>query len=140
LLNSGLHGAKQWIGDYHTTVFSLYYFVKDVLENIEDVKYNVHLKVIPLANPWGFDNKERTNSRGVDLNRNFDWHWVEGSVGDNYGGTNAFSENESKILRDWINDNKDAIFHADIHTRGGRVSSDNLFLLLPNTGSELIEP
>lgn len=140
LLNAGLHGAKQWVGDYHTTVFSLYYFVKDIVENIEDIKYNVHLKIIPIANPWGFDNKERTNSRGVDLNRNFNWQWNEGTVGDNYGGSIAFSENETKILRDWINDNEDAIFHADIHTRGGRVSSDNLFLLLPNTGSELVEP
>ena len=138
ILNSGLHGAKPGYGDYKTMVFALYFFIKDVMENLHDVKYNTHFVIVPIANPWGFDNNERTNSRGVDLNRNFDHNWTLSSVGDNYSGASPFSEQETIILRDLIDSNKDAVFHADIHTRGGSVNADNMLLLLPNIGSEWV--
>lgn len=43
----------------------------------------------------------RSNPRGVDLNRNWGDHWEPGdSDTDHYGGPSAFSEPETRILRD----------------------------------------
>ena len=36
------------------------------------------LRVV-IVNPWGFANRERENVNNVDLNRNFDYHWSNGS-------------------------------------------------------------
>lgn len=65
------------------------------------------------ANPWGYERGERRNSRGVDINRNFDYNWT--STGE---GTSAFSEAEAKIIRDLVLD-KQPIAVVDIHTWSG---------------------
>ena len=35
--------------------------------------------MVPIVNPWGFANQERENVNNVDLNRNFDYYWENGS-------------------------------------------------------------
>jgi hypothetical protein len=52
---------------------------------------------------------------GVDLNRNFDWFW--GTTGssadpchDTYHGSGAFSESESKAVKDFLEQNKVNVF------------------------------
>lgn len=60
---------------------------------------DLDLWIVPNLNPDGFAAHTRQNAHGVDLNRNFPWHWrVLGPPGDpEYAGTHALSERESRI-------------------------------------------
>lgn len=127
----GLHHAREWISaevSYYLAVnlvdkYDTDSFVKTLVNNCE-------IWVIPVLNPdgylwtWEHDQYWRKNTRpvdvntyGVDLNRNYDWHWgenldpnsiMDGSANpahDTYWGPDAFSENETRALRDLILDN-----------------------------------
>lgn len=67
---------------------------------LANLRKNVRLIVVPIVNPWGFANQERENSNNVDLNRNFDYYWENGTGTSpskaNYKGKHPFSEKESK--------------------------------------------
>ncbi len=70
--------------------------------------------LIPCLNPDGFHSKQRTNSQGVDLNRNFpSTDWVSSSEKNRYyPGPTPASEPEVKALSQLIQDIKpQAIFH-----------------------------
>lgn len=57
------------------------------------------IAVLPVANPDGIAKASRTNSRGVDLNRNFPAkNWAPGEKGAMYGGDQAASEPETRVL------------------------------------------
>jgi protein MpaA len=62
------------------------------------------LWIIRDLNPDGVVAGRRQNARGVDLNRNFPWHWRQlGRRGDlQYSGPRALSEPESRIARKLI--------------------------------------
>jgi hypothetical protein len=36
---------------------------------------SVRLVILPVADPWGYENDRRGNFRGTNINRNFDWAW-----------------------------------------------------------------
>lgn len=66
------------------------------------------LHVVPLANPWGRQRVEngdfcrRTNEAGVDLNRNWDSHWLaedQHTGADSRPGPAPFSEGETQAVR-----------------------------------------
>lgn len=68
-----------------------------------------NLLFIPCLNPDGMQNNTRTNSNGVDLNRNFptkNWGEDTSAAGDNpddyYGGKSAGSEIETQFVIDII--------------------------------------
>lgn len=83
--------------------------------------------VVPMANPDGVTlipqathyATARKNANGVDTNRNYDYHWGgPGSGGpgsDTYRGPSAFSEPETRAIRDLLHD-KPALMYISIHS------------------------
>ena len=118
LLFFGVHGMERW------SIYAVAQLMKAVCENTTDpvleyFRYNCEFVVVPLVSPWGYINGKRWNGNGVNLNRNFDYEWsVSGSVpfsGD-YEGTAPFSEAESLIVRNVLDENLDAFACIDCHT------------------------
>lgn len=91
-------------------------------------------RVIPLANPDGWERKTRVNATGVDLNRNFptkDWdelavkQWAEFQKKDprRFPGAAAASEPETKCLVEHLEDFKPEFVIA-MHTPYGMLDFD----------------
>lgn len=125
LVSAGVHGSET-IG-----MLGLLYFMKDLIEHGDEIPalrwlyYNTRIRIVPVANPWGVSQtpKVRNNSRGVNLNRNFDYRWNElpptqqGDAG--HKGDAPFSESETKALRDWFKTFASAsIAYVDLHNMG----------------------
>ena len=162
ILGGGLHGPVDTSGDGIQGVIAMAYFVWDLLFNPNKNEYMSAIRdectivMIPVLNPWGYQTGYRCNGRGVDCNRNFDYNFVPNA--ESYGyttGPDAFSENETSALRDYItNYHTDAKFFCEVHTRGGAVLPDDarwdfvlntdgtytgLLDLLKTTGNEMTE-
>lgn len=58
--------------------------------------------LIPTVNPDGRAGFQRTNSRGVDLNRNFPVGWARSGKGATYSGPRKSSEPETRAVRDFL--------------------------------------
>jgi hypothetical protein len=97
LLISGTHGNEIWSG------LNLYCFMKQICEGSSANYYNMratyNFEVVPCLNGYGINNNSRLNANNVDINRNFDDNWESGAS----TGTEAFSESESKLVRNLTN-------------------------------------
>ena len=116
IIVGGIHGGYEW----NTVVL-----VSETLEYLEAnpslVPDGVTLYVIPCANPDGYAagidrERGRMNGNGVDLNRNWDYHWQPAATHGPHpvdAGAYAFSEPETAALRDFIleRDVEAAIFY-----------------------------
>jgi len=114
-IDGGIH-AREWISPATAT-----YLAKQLAEKKSALLASWDVYIMPLANPDGYEysrtkdrlwRKTRSTPRlgrcaGVDLNRNFGYKW--GGKGSSrkhcsevYRGPRAFSEPESRALRDFI--------------------------------------
>lgn len=112
-LDSNIHGSEwqtcYYCLDFITSVWGDTYFDKKVSKLIRN---NYGIFYIPSVNPWGYHNVEYCQSRGVNLNRNFDtgmWetYQSESKAWDhNYKGESAASEAETQIIQNKIKEIK----------------------------------
>ena len=105
LLSSGMNANEL------SPMFGLAYLIKAIMDGTNDpginyLRENVRLVVLPSINPWGFDQNPMNyyNSNHVRINKNFDYNGSWKLMPSNeYPGTAADSEAETKILKCWIN-------------------------------------
>lgn len=115
LIVSGQHGFEK------ASIYGLYYLAKDLCEHwsesrlLDGLRNHCVIKMIPSANPYGFNNNTYFNANGVNLNKNYD---TAKFPIDETGGTTPFSEPETQIIRTFVEDNLDAILLVDFHTNG----------------------
>ena len=134
ILTAGLHSYEL------TGIFALarliYYIMEnpDIHPSIRYIRDNVRIATLPLQNPWGFSQSPKVygNSNGVNPNRNFnngvnEWANIETGLGNewNYKGSAPFSENETKIIKDFYIKYKNAKFAIDCHTGLGNGNYDH---------------
>ena len=87
------------IGCFHGDEPQGKYLTEKYLEN----KPDTNLLFIPCLNEYGFKHNIRTNSNGVDLNRNFPTkNWIESEKDNFYGGKEPASEEETRFVIDTI--------------------------------------
>lgn len=140
ILTSGMHGYEETAP---IAVARLMHHVVNNNQNMDIYKYlknKVRIVVIPLVNPWGFNQNPRKYGTvtGVNPSRNFDYNWDSyASSGSEWDlkGSSAFSEKETQYMRDTYLLYKDDIsFTLDCHTGRGwtkdvfvyYVESDNI--------------
>lgn len=118
VLIGGIHGAYE-----RNTVLLAYQAIAYFSNHSEAIPHNVTLQIVPAANPDGLRRvagspaplqknqglnaieKGRFNSNNVDLNRNWDCNWQPDAwwgVREVSGGSEPFSEVESRVLRDFL--------------------------------------
>ena len=140
LLSSGMHTYEL------SAHFGLAWFMKTYMRQVdgeslsdgfEYLRKHVRIKVVPISNPWGWNQspKKYGNVNGVNINRNFDYEtddggsaWEQFPVQTdewNQKGSAPFSEAEARILRDWALANPGAYFWIDCHTGLGLGPWDN---------------
>ncbi|XP_047998451.1 carboxypeptidase B-like [Leguminivora glycinivorella] len=137
-MESLLH-AREWITQ-SATLYAIQKLVIDVTE--QDLLQDIDWIILPIANPDGFE-FTHTDQRlwrknravgymvgdlcaGVDLNRNFDAFWSTASSNvvcmDTFHGRAPFSEPETAIIRNIIDEHKDRLeLLLDIHSFGSMI-------------------
>ena len=80
---------------------------KYLIEEYIKVNPDTNLCFVPCLNKYGYEHNVRTNSNGVDLNRNFPTkNWILSKKDNFYGGIEPASEEETKFIIDIIEKNK----------------------------------
>jgi len=116
-IEAGIH-AREWIAPAMAT-----YIIDSLLNNdVDNFTDTLNIHVLPSTNPDGYEysqksdrlwRKTRSNynsiflCKGVDGNRNWDYHWAEtgssnNKCSDTYHGPEAFSEIETQNVRDYV--------------------------------------
>jgi len=140
VMYSAIHHAREPVS-LTQTIFYMWYLLENYDTNPE-IKYlldHTELYFVPMLNPDGYvhnvvnspggggmhrKNKRNvgTSNPGVDLNRNYSYHWNETGTtpdtnGDTYAGTNAFSEPETQAMK-WFCENHEFEFAHNAHSYG----------------------
>ena len=134
LLYTGTIHAREWIG-----IELANSFVQYIIDNhqfnpkLKEALSNNTLYIVPCLNPDGFEfsrthfsfwRKNRRNNGdgtyGVDLNRNFGTRFKRQTDTNSttYGGPEAFSEPETRAIRDFVENHKNITVSLDYHSQG----------------------
>jgi predicted deacylase len=92
---------------------------RQILTSLRDGRpvVGVNLWVIPVYNPDGYAAHTRKNAHGVDLNRNFPYHWAD-LDGSYESGPRAASEPETRAMMRFLRDvrpRRILSFHQPLH-------------------------
>src|SRR6266481_3969369 len=137
-----IHGGYEW-----NTALVAYNLVDYLKAHPEAIPGNVSVTVIPVMNPDGLSKviggmtrfaasdvkasqavqvSGRFNGNNVDLSRNFDCDWQQNAVWQKTpvsGGSAAFSESESRAVRDYVKAHNPAAIVAWYSASGGVFAS-----------------
>lgn len=132
LISAGMHGNEI------VPIFTILSLMQKIVNSPDEnglykyLRENVRIILVPIYNPWGFNQNPRVypNSRLVNPNRNFgikeEWENFDvPAYGDSSNiyqgkGTAPFSEKETQIMRDVLVEYKDEIdFWFDCHSSEG---------------------
>lgn len=125
----GTHHAREHLSTEVPLLLARYLLENRQKPEISRLLSTRDIYIIPMVNPDGVEwdirggsyhmhrKNKRDNGRGsigVDLNRNYGFHWGEGGASpdpdsDIYRGPSAFSEPETRAVRDFIDQRKDNI-------------------------------
>ncbi len=117
---AAIHGWE-WENSYGLLRLAEVLCTEPHVEGLDTTK--LHFVLVPVQNPWGFDNFTRQNANGVDLNRNFETFWKELPMPQdvaipwdyNYKGPRAASEPETQIIQGLIDRYRPRVA-IDFHT------------------------
>lgn len=140
VLYTSLHHARE-PASLSQLVFYMWWMLENYGTNAE-VTYLIdetEMYFVPMINPDGYVYNETTDpsgggmhrknrrnvgtsNKGVDLNRNYSYHWNESGTSpnpnnDTYAGTAAFTEPETQAIK-WFCENHDFQFAFNAHTHG----------------------
>lgn len=102
VITAGIHGRERNVS------YAAYYLFKAILENpnnieeLDILKTNFHIIVIPVASPSGFIDNTYENRSGMNINRDFP----------PYG---EVTQGETKLIKKVLDENKDMDFFIDYH-------------------------
>ncbi|XP_068623043.1 carboxypeptidase B-like [Battus philenor] len=138
MVQSLLH-AREWV-TLPATLYAIKRLVVEITDR--DLVNQIDWIILPIANPDGYE-FSHTNSRfwrknrstghmvgnicmGVDLNRNFDFNFGTASSGsacsETFHGRHAFSEPESAIVRNIVQEYKNRLeMFIDVHSFGSLI-------------------
>ncbi len=141
VLYSAIHHAREPMS-LSQTIFYMWYLLEnyDTSEEVAFLVDNSEFYFVPMINPDGYKYNQTTNpggggfhrknrnpsigttNKGVDLNRNYDYHWNEAGTdpsenGDTYAGEMAFSEPETSAIK-WFCENHAFKFAFNAHAHG----------------------
>jgi len=137
VLFNALHHAREPEG-MESELFFMWYLLENYNTN-DSIKFlvdNTQMYFVPCVNVDGYTYNQTTNSTGggmwrknrrhnsdgtygVDLNRNYGYHWVQSTTtsADDYSGTAGFSEPETQIMEGFAISH-DFEFSISIHCYG----------------------
>jgi len=137
MLYSAVHHARE-PGSMQQLIFYMWYLLENYATDseIQTLLNNTELYFVPMLNPDGYIRNEvtdpdggglwRKNRRdngdgtmGVDLNRNYSFHWGESGVsnssGETYPGSAGFSEPETQAMK-WFCEEHNFVMALNAHT------------------------
>jgi len=147
-IEGGIH-AREWVSPASVT-----HIINELVTNPEyqDLVNYYDFFILPVANPDGYEfshtrdrmwRKNRSHNKGVlnllgtcngvDLNRNFGYHWGDASILavkegsrvtclETYMGESAFSEKESQAVRDFVLARRNRIVsYLSFHSFGSKI-------------------
>ncbi|CAH0400617.1 unnamed protein product [Chilo suppressalis] len=139
LVEGGIHGSE-WISVEFVTYLAHQLIYNNTTDHhLAVLAKNFNWFLIPVLNPDGFDYNQKvdrlfrknrsnfTDGVGVDLNRNFDYSFRKFATStyaddEDYGGPNAFSEPETKSLKDFIEKKLNHLYaYVAIHSYGQKI-------------------
>lgn len=132
-LESNIH-AREWITSA-TTTWILNELLTSTTPEVQEIAKNYDWYILPVTNPDGLNYTKETDRMwrktryphnilcyGVDMNRNFPYHWMDGGSSSNpctetYAGPEPASEVETRIIMQYFEKLKDQIhFYLSFHS------------------------